>query len=63
MEKIKFVDRNSLIFAAVFFVGAALLFYSQTNQLIGSLAIAALAAALAWVAWVLTRWIFLALTK
>jgi hypothetical protein len=63
MKEIKFVDRNSLIFAVVFFIGSALLFYSQTNQLTGSLAIAALAAAFAWIAWVLTRWIFLALTK
>lgn len=63
MKKINFVDKYGVIFAAFFFVGSTWLFYSQTGLFWGSLWIAALAAAIAWVAYVLTRWIYLALTK
>jgi divalent metal cation (Fe/Co/Zn/Cd) transporter len=57
----QFVDRTSFIVAfATFFVGLAL-FFSETNDFWGSFEAAILAAALMWVAYVLTRWVYLAL--
>lgn len=61
MNGINLVDKYSFIFAAATFLFAALLFFSQTSELIGSIAAAILAAGLAWVAYVLMRWLVLSL--
>jgi hypothetical protein len=57
----KFIDVTSYIVAAVTFVFSLLLFYSQSAVFWDSFAAAILAAGCIWIAYVLTRWLFLAL--
>lgn len=59
MNGIDLVDKYSFVFAAATFLFGALLFFSQTDDMIGSLAAAFLAAGLAWIAYVLMRWLIL----
>lgn len=59
MNGLNLVDKYSFIFAAIIMVFALLLFFSQTNELMGSFAAAILAAGLAWIAYVLMRWLIL----
>lgn len=55
------VDKYSYIFAGVISLIALMLVFNQTNELIGSLAAAILTFGLAWVAYVLMRWLVLSL--
>lgn len=55
------IDKVSYIIAVITLVFGFFLFYSQTDEIVGSFAAACLAAALAWVSYVLMRWLVLAL--
>lgn len=57
----KLIDTGSFIFAGISFIGSFLIVYSETQQLLGSIAAAVLTAALCWVSYVLVRWLILAL--
>lgn len=59
----KLVDRNSYIAAGATLIIGLVLFFSNTQEFLGSLAAAIMAAALVWVSWVLMRWLILALRK
>lgn len=60
-KQFNFIDKYGFIFAGCFLLGGTWLFYSQSGQLGFSLIAATIGAAVAWVAWVLTRWLILAL--
>jgi hypothetical protein len=55
------IDRTSFIVAAITLVFALILFYSDTGKFWGSFGAAILASALMWMAYVLTRWLYLAI--
>lgn len=57
------IDKQGLIFAALVLVFSFLLFLSDTNELMGSLAAALMAAGLAWVSYVIIRWLIMAMRK
>lgn len=61
MENPKLVDLFSYAFAVLILILGFFLFYSQTNEFTGSLGAAVLAAALAWVSYILMRWLILSL--
>lgn len=61
MDTRNLVDKTSFIVSAITLVFALILFYSNTGEFFGSLGAAILAAALMWVAYVLTRWLYLAI--
>lgn len=61
MNGFKLVNGMSFVVAAVTLVFALFLFYADTNEFLGSLTAALLSAALMWMAYVLVRWLVLAL--
>ena len=61
MDTRNLIDKTSFIVAAITLIFALLLFYSDTGEFLGSLGAAILAAALMWMAYVLTRWLYLAI--
>ena len=61
MDTRNLVDKTSFIVSAITLVFALILFYGNTGEFFGSLGAAILAAALMWVAYVLTRWLYLAI--
>lgn len=58
---IKWIDTGSFIFAGVMFVIALFILFTNSGELLSSIAAALLTAALSWVSYVLVRWIYLAL--
>lgn len=63
MQTEHLLDKNGFIFAALVLIFSFLLFLSDTNKLMGSFAAALLAAALAWLSYVVIRWLIMALRK
>ncbi len=63
MQTEHLIDKQGLIFAALVLVFSFLLFLSDTNEFMGSLAAAVLAAGLAWASYVIIRWLIMALRK
>lgn len=61
MNGIKLIDKYSFCFAGVVLLFGWFLFFTQTDEFVSSFAAAVLAAGLAWIAYVLTRWLILAL--
>lgn len=59
----KLVDLMSFIFAGVIFLITLIVFYSDSGAFLGSLIAAIISGALAWISYVLTRWLALALRK
>lgn len=59
--KSELVDNGSFIFAGIFFIVALIFIYQQTNEFWGSLTAAIITAFLAWISYVLMRWLILAL--
>ena len=53
------VDKWSFVFAAVVLVLGILIFFNDTNEFLGSLGAAILAAALAWISYILVRLVVL----
>ncbi len=58
-----YIDRNSFYAAIAFSLFSFILVYNQTEELIGSFVAAILAGGLAWIAYVLMRWLYLSLKK
>lgn len=63
MNSRNLIDNTSFVVAGITFLFALILSYNDTDEFFGSLTAAVLAAALMWVAYVLTRWLILALRK
>lgn len=61
--EIKWINTTSFLVAGTTFLFAFLLFFSQTNEPVGSASAALIASALAWIAYVICRFIILALKK
>lgn len=59
----KLIDHFSLMVAGIAFLVALLIYFTNTQEFWGSLVAAILTSALAWIAYVLTRLIYLALKK
>lgn len=57
------IDKTSFWVAGITLLFALILFFNDTGEFFGSLTAALLAAALMWVAYVLTRWLILAIKK
>ena len=63
MNQVQLIDKVSFSVAGAVLVFGFFLFYSQTDEPIGSFAAAFIAACLAWASYVLIRLIVLALKK
>ncbi len=63
MMQYSLVNRTSFIVAGATLLFSQLLFFSQTSEFFGSLMAALMTASLVWMAYVLTRFIILALKK
>lgn len=63
MNNKNLIDKTSFAVAGITFLFGLILFYHDTNKFFGSLTAAVLASALMWVAYVLIRWLILALRK
>lgn len=57
------INRNSYIGAFIAFVISFGIVFGNTGEVIGSLSAAVLTAALVWIAYVITRWLFLSFRK
>lgn len=58
-----YIDRNSVYAAIVFALFSFFLVYNETDEFVGSFFAALIAGGLAWIAYVLLRWLYLSFKR